>query len=90
MEQSPVQGKQTESQGAVSLKLLESFVAFVAGREFFQFYTGSSGWIASLVGLALWMIVMCIVPPRPRPWKVLLGTAWIAILVGLLHLLHFG
>jgi hypothetical protein len=90
MEQSPVRDERKESQGGLSLKLLASFVAFVAGRELFQFYTESSGWIASLVGLALWMIVMCIVPPRPRPWKLLLGTALLATLVVLLHLLHFG
>ena len=79
-----------ESQGGLSLKLLGSFVAFVAGRELFQLYAESSGWIASLVGLALWTIVMYLVPPRPKPWKLLLGTASLAILVALLRVLHFG
>lgn len=90
MEQSSIRGKRRDSRSGLSPKLLVSFVAFVAGRELFQLYTGSSGWIASLVGLALWTIIMYIVPPRPRPWKLLLGTASLAILVFLLRLLHFG
>ena len=90
MQQLSVSGKRMEFQGGLSLKLLESFVAFVAGRELFQSYTESSGWVASLIGLLLWMIVMYIIPPRPKPWKLLLGTASLAILVVLLRLLHFG
>lgn len=85
-----VRRKLMESQGGVSAKLLTSFVIFVAGREVFQLYTNSSGWVASLIGLALWAIVMYAVPPRPKPWKLFLGTASLAILIVLLRLLRFN
>lgn len=77
-------------QRGLSPKLLAAFVAFVAGRELFQLYAKCSGWVASLVGLALWCIVMYLAPPRPKLWKLLLATGSLAVLVAVLHLLHVG
>ena len=79
-----------DSQGGLSLKLFESVVVFFAGAALFQFLTESSKWVASLVGLALWTLLMYAVPPRPKLWKLILGAALLAILVVSLHLLHFG
>jgi hypothetical protein len=73
-----------------SLKLLTAFVVFVAGRELFQLYTKCSGWIASLVGVALWCLFTYLMPPRPKLWKLLLVAASIALAVTVLHLLHVG
>lgn len=73
-----------------SLKLLTCFVVFVAGRELFRFYAESSQLVANLVGLSLWAVVMYIDPPRPRPFRLLLVTSSLVLIVVALHFLHVG
>jgi hypothetical protein len=88
--QSSLRVAHSKAQRGLSPKLLAAFVAFVAGRELFQLYAKYAGWVASLVGLALWCIVMYLAPPRPKLWKLLLATGSLAVLVAVLHLLHVG
>jgi hypothetical protein len=73
-----------------SPKLLAAFLAFVVGRELFHLSATSSEWIANLVGLALWSLVMYVVPPRTKLWRVLLATASLVLIVIALRLLHVG
>lgn len=89
--QSSLRVAHPRAQRGLSPKLLAAFVAFVAGRELFQLYaTKCAGWVASLVGLALWCLVMYLAPPKPKLWKLLLATGSLAVLVAVLHLLHVG
>jgi hypothetical protein len=87
---SSVRVKYMDAQSGMSPKLLAAFVVFMAGSELFQSYTESSRWLASIVGLGLWSVVMYTVPPRPKLWKLLLATASLALIVLALHLLHVG
>lgn len=83
-------GKHMGREGGFSLKLLTAFVAFVAGRELFLLYANGSKLRANLVGLALWSLAMYIEPPRPKLWRLLVGTVTLALIVVALHLLHVG
>ncbi len=82
--------KQTRVQNGFSSKELTGLVVFLVGSELFQLFTESRGWIANLVGLALWSVVTYLTPPRPKLWKLLIATACLTLLVFGLHLLHIG
>lgn len=82
--------EQMRPQNGSSSRGLVGFLILVASREFFYLCTGSSGWIATNVGVGAWAIYMYTTQPRPKLWKLLLATGSIASIVFVLHLLHVG